>query len=80
MNEDKNVDPRVEEYKAKLDALDARSEALEAEAKAEYLEQKNDLNETIESWSEASEDKWEEMKTKADATWTTLKEKFKSEE
>lgn len=69
-------DPRVEEYKARLDSLESQAEKLMADAKAEYESTVGSFKELLERWTLATEAEWENLKGEADAMVTALEEKL----
>jgi hypothetical protein len=57
------------EYKAKLDALQAKVEAQGAAAEAEYIEANNKMTEAIEGLAETTDDSWEKAKSEVEGAW-----------
>lgn len=66
----------VEEYKAKLEALEAKAVANEKAAEAEFVEKKNTLQTAIDNLTGAAEDSWDDAASKAQAAWQALADRY----
>ena len=78
MNQEEK-DAIYNEYKSKLEELDAKKGALEANTKAKYEELKQSFNEKLNEIKKSQEENYEDVKTRIEIGWKAVQDGFSGE-
>ena len=76
MEENHEKDPRIAEYKTKLDEIESKVGVMSEAAKEKFTELRGQMESLLSKWSGVTQDKWDQVKSEADALLHAIHEKL----